>query len=825
MWGKFVEVLKAWWPSQVSGIATSPSTPEEGLGHLVYTKNFDDVLRAESDEIIARRKHNFPKAEPDANDLVGLALSGGGIRSAAFCMGGLQALAIKNILQRTDYISTVSGGGYVGIATSVAMNESQGIFPFARDNDIKDTAEMGTFRNNTNYLRFGKFWPMLKNLAIVTKGFAINLALVAGVIVLLAAFTLWANPTIKSLAQPGFHFSPLSMPVALDGLPFGVTLILIFITLSILVIWAVSAGLFASFEDFKGNWVSLAAVLLLLTAGSAFFELQPILVSKMIPNATLIQGPAKSLATSSCAKQTLVFGKSSMQQAVSCSESNFIPANSSSLDDRPFKRFVDWLQTLLAPALAFIAFASKYVGDLMKANEGESGWRPTIKRLTGRLIIWGAALALPLVLWAGYLGLVYWGLLEGPLNDLRSPFAPTWLRAQMLSPSNDKFGLHSFWLTYLGIGIILLIPWLLAMFQPNANSLHGLYRGRLGNAFIKPWSGLSGLTMKLSTLSSEHSPFHIINAALNVQASPTVNRSGRNADFFSFSMKYVGSHATGFVATHVYEKDEPQLDVSTAMAISGAAASSNMGAQSIRPLTFTLALLNIRLGAWLLNPMVYSNAPPSKMPSHFLAELTGRLKEDTRQIYLTDGGHIENLGAYELLRRRCKLIVIVDAEADRDMNFSSLITLQRYARIDLGVRVDIDVSKIRAQAVLAHKNQGNAAIGPHSAIGKLEYDDGSSGVLVYIKSSVSGDENDYIKDYNRRNPDFPHETTADQFFSEEQFEVYRALGFHAMDGFLNGNHAVQTSNKTLERFTNSDAKGYGVSIARKLLAIKSKAVA
>jgi hypothetical protein len=55
---------------------------------------------------------------------------------------------------------------------------------------------------------------------------------------------------------------------------------------------------------------------------------------------------------------------------------------------------------------------------------------------------------------------------------------------------------------------------------------------------------------------------------------------------------------------------------------------------------------------------------------------------------------------------------------------------------------------------------------------------------VYIKSSLTGDENDYIRDYARRNDTFPHETTGDQFFSEEQFEVYRALGFHMSHGFL-----------------------------------------
>ena len=76
--------------------------------------------------------------------------------------------------------------------------------------------------------------------------------------------------------------------------------------------------------------------------------------------------------------------------------------------------------------------------------------------------------------------------------------------------------------------------------------------------------------------------------------------------------------------------------------------------------------------------------------------------------------------------------------------------------------------------------------GPHAAIGLIDYDGGETGWLLYIKSSLSGDENDYMRDYARRYEQFPHETTGDQFFSEEQFEVYRALGFHIAYRLLSG---------------------------------------
>ena len=87
--------------------------------------------------------------------------------------------------------------------------------------------------------------------------------------------------------------------------------------------------------------------------------------------------------------------------------------------------------------------------------------------------------------------------------------------------------------------------------------------------------------------------------------------------------------------------------------------------------------------------------------------------------------------------------------------------------------------------------QPTCSSGPHAAIGTVDYDGGQKGWLLYIKSSLSGDENDYVRDYARRHADFPHESTGDQFFSEEQFEVYRALGFHIASRLLAGDDELQ----------------------------------
>jgi hypothetical protein len=228
-----------------------------------------------------------------------------------------------------------------------------------------------------------------------------------------------------------------------------------------------------------------------------------------------------------------------------------------------------------------------------------------------------------------------------------------------------------------------------------------------------------------------------------------------------------------------------------------------MGSATIKALVPTLAILNVRLGFWLVNPAKVAGALKKAWflqlvdKLYFAKELFGLLSEDSETIYLTDGGHIENLGLYELLRRRCKLIIAVDGVADPDMAFGSLITLERYARIDFGVRIDLPWAVVRdvtrdASAKVTESGglpPRKASHGPHCALGTIYYPrmatgeqnkEDSTGVLLYIKSSFTGDENDYIVDYKRRNPAFPHETTLDQFFTEEQFEVYRALGFHAV---------------------------------------------
>jgi hypothetical protein len=137
---------------------------------------------------------------------------------------------------------------------------------------------------------------------------------------------------------------------------------------------------------------------------------------------------------------------------------------------------------------------------------------------------------------------------------------------------------------------------------------------------------------------------------------------------------------------------------------------------------------------------------------------------------------MENLGIYLLLRRRCKLIIAVDAEADNAMRFHGLTQLIRFARIDMGVQIDIDLRDI---------NKDSRGFSRKSwALGRIQYTEHETGHLLYLKASICGHENAYIRSYKADHAAFPHEPTSDQFFDEAQFEVYRALGYHIVNRLM-----------------------------------------
>ena len=213
------------------------------------------------------------------------------------------------------------------------------------------------------------------------------------------------------------------------------------------------------------------------------------------------------------------------------------------------------------------------------------------------------------------------------------------------------------------------------------------------------------------------------------------------------------------------------LTLGGAIAISGAAVNPNMGYHSSPAVTFLLTLFDARLGWWLPNPRHPERPRAGDAPFFgrwLLAELLGRTHAGGKFVHLSDGGHFENLGLYELVRRRCRFILCVDAAADGARAFADLGNAVHKCRVDFGADIDIDV------AALAPGADGLA--GRSCAVGRITYADGSAATLLYLKPTLVGEEPADVLHYARSHPCFPHEPTSDQYFDEAQFESYRRLG-------------------------------------------------
>jgi len=280
---------------------------------------------------------------------------------------------------------------------------------------------------------------------------------------------------------------------------------------------------------------------------------------------------------------------------------------------------------------------------------------------------------------------------------------------------------------------------------------------------------------------------HVINTALNLVGGDNLAWQQRKAEPFSITPLHAGCYRLGYRRSRDYGgKDTNGISIGTAAAISGAAASSNMGYYTTSPvISLLLTLFNVRLGWWLGNPgtagtSTYTLGSPRLSFKPVVDEAFGLTNDRNKYVYLTDGGHFENLAIYEMVLRRCHIIVASDGAQDEEYRFGDLGNAVRKIRIDLGV--PIEFSSVPIYAGPESKEKGK---GCYWAIGKIRYSciDGNvaDGVLLYIKPAVYGNEPRDILEYKENFPAFPHQSTGDQFFDEPQFESYRMLGSHIMD--------------------------------------------
>ena len=290
-------------------------------------------------------------------------------------------------------------------------------------------------------------------------------------------------------------------------------------------------------------------------------------------------------------------------------------------------------------------------------------------------------------------------------------------------------------------------------------------------------------------------PFPIVNCSLNLAGSSDLALNTRHGASFTLTSLRCGSDRlrVGYAPTVDYATDPGSATrkpyggfadgmlLGQAVAVSGAAVSSNMGYNTSPLVAFLLTMFNVRLGWWFPNPgrNKWKNRGLTFSLKYLTEELFGMADDRSNYVNVTDGGHFENLAIYELIRRRCKLIIACDAECDEAMQFGGLGKMIRLCETDFGAVIDLNVKSLRPQA--------NGYSLAHCAVGVIKYCTGEIGYMIYLKASMTGDEDVSIAQYRSSHPSFPHETTANQFYSEDQFESYRMLGLHMVRKSFQGN--------------------------------------
>ncbi len=302
-------------------------------------------------------------------------------------------------------------------------------------------------------------------------------------------------------------------------------------------------------------------------------------------------------------------------------------------------------------------------------------------------------------------------------------------------------------------------------------------------------------------------PFHLINTALNLTGSPELAWQSRKSASFTFSPLHCGyafpvaSRRDGIepvAAVEGYRRSyeygvmgrskplEPNdrvdnLGTTFAMAFptSGAAASPNMGFHSTPSMALLLTLFNVRLGRWFGNTRD-AKASQKRTPSFslraLLSELLGKANFTQPWLYLSDGGHFENLGIYELVRRRVPLIVVIDAAQDAAFRCVDLANAMRLVRTDFGVEITLTNSLELLRPDESTRLSQRGYVFGKVAYPATESTSASLGRIIYIKPALLKGMPEDVGEYAARGSGFPQETTSDQWFSEAQFESYRRLG-------------------------------------------------
>ena len=763
--------------------AVSPESLCDAIDNKQIDKCSQTIIDSEEQYIKAWKKKND---RSNNSGVTGLALSGGGIRSATFSLGVMQALAKHNKLGKFDYLSTVSGGGYIGSALTWLLSEKGSTpdfnFGVAADNFPYGTNDPKpeTFHSDEEFtLKTGS--DTNKNESDIDKEEGnSNLKIQSALLEFVRQRASYLNPGkgISILDLLGSVLRGMLLNIIV-WMPIFIFIFMIFLGASSLISLdspILSYGIKFLFNEGTVNNISESLQYLEVFEGLLWLGLC------LIFSLLLILG-VYSVSTYSSRNK-------SMKEA----------------DNRYDIRFK--LEKYL-PIVAVVSFVSLIIGTIpfigLYFQEKSSVIGPV------------AALGGSAFMLRYFIGAVK--NTHVPIGLSVNLGAALFIYSNLLI--SFQFGLyfvellaseHPEILDYILLAIIGLSLALGFFVNLNYIAIHRFYRDRLMETFmpdienVENKSSTHNAAKRANKAYFKHfdckdsipnGPYHIINTNLVLVNSDEYIYNYRGGDNFILSPLYCGSNATGWCKTSEYMGGK--MTLATAVAISGAALNPNTGVGGdgitrSKLLSFVMSFLNLRLGYWAHHPIEkpsFFTTPNHFKPGNYsLGNLLGYQGNNKNRPYLqlSDGGHFENTGIYELIRRRARLILACDGGEDHTFSFSDFQTTIRRIEDDFGARVSVD-KNFSVDGVVPKKqepknNNDDLMYPPDTEfadqgfiLAKITYSDDSEGLLIYLKTTMQKDVSFKVKGYKARNPAFPDESTGDQFFDEVQFEAYRELGY------------------------------------------------
>jgi hypothetical protein len=791
--------------------------------------------------------------------LSALCLSGGGIRSASFALGVIQGFARFGLLGKFDYLSTVSGGGYIGswlTAWRYHAKDDQKVFT-SLDRTVSESgdeaAEIQGLRANSNYItpKLGLLsadtWTAV---ALTIRNLVLNwlvfLPFFMGVLYspwlsydLLRAAKFWSG-AVPLLMLLGVALTTAGLTAAsygrrlatrpwLTNRRFVLLVLCPIVSASIAFATGLAAlvepepslplpslwvGVFSGAGCYAAAWL-LASVFLADRKGHAggwsdLDDLVSWVVAGAISGSLLTLGMhlGGMLGPAYKPEILVVLGSSWTMLSIFGGELIYVGLRSyavrGDMDREWLGRAAGWLT---AGALSWAALAGVALFGVHALKNG------TALAIAGMAV--GGASGLTALGLAGSaktvatvaaaaskrLSLSQITNLAGVIFAIFLAICLSLVDAQLSGMAEATFPIlaNSWIVDAAGFALLILLSAGISWFvNINRFSLHSLYRNRLVNAFLgsaratavpprdpDPFTGFDQADNPRMAQLPTRKLLHVVNLTLNVVSTRNLAWQERKAEPFTVTPFAAGNPTVGYRATKIYGDENGGMTLGTAMAISGAAVSPNMGYHSSPLLGFLLMLFNVRLGWWLGNPQgtSYRRQGPKFSIVPLLEELASQTTDRGRWVYLSDGGHFENLGLYEMIRRRCRLIVVSDAGQDPKCAIEDLGNAVRKIYIDQGVSIDFETLSLDPRETPPKS-------GSYCAVGRITYPGCElQGWLLYIKPGYHGTEPAQIRSYATIHADFPHESTTNQWFSESQFEAYRALGAHIAELICGGGHS------------------------------------